>query len=124
MSHSRDSKNFVNCKDCVHFDNESLDNHPCDNCHGGINFELNIRPQGIWTHSSDHPDTLICSICDFGFDMWKYEPSDLKFCPHCGSKMIGDGSFKSKVEYLMKDLGITSERAIEIINIISSYPLT
>lgn len=40
---------------------------------------------GRWETNSDRPDTLICSICKCGFDMWKHDPHN--YCPNCGSKM-------------------------------------
>lgn len=40
---------------------------------------------GQWETNSDRPDTLICSICKCGFDMWKHDPYN--YCPNCGSKM-------------------------------------
>lgn len=40
---------------------------------------------GWWETNSDRPDTLICSVCKCGFDMWKHDPHN--FCPHCGAKM-------------------------------------
>ena len=40
---------------------------------------------GQWETSSDRPDSLICSVCKCGFDMWKHDPHN--FCPNCGSKM-------------------------------------
>lgn len=43
---------------------------------------------GRWETSSDRPDTLICSVCKCGFDMWKHDPHN--YCPNCGAKMIGD----------------------------------
>lgn len=43
---------------------------------------------GRWETNSDRPDTLICSICKCGFDMWKHDPHN--FCPNCGAKMDGD----------------------------------
>ena len=42
---------------------------------------------GQWETSSDRPDSLICSVCKCGFDMWKHDPHN--FCPNCGSKMDG-----------------------------------
>lgn len=42
---------------------------------------------GRWETTSDRPDSLICSVCKCGFDMWKHDP--LNFCPNCGSKMDG-----------------------------------
>ena len=43
---------------------------------------------GRWETNSDRPDTLICSICKCGFDMWKHDPHN--FCPNCGAKMDGE----------------------------------
>ena len=40
---------------------------------------------GRWETNSDRPDSLICSVCKFGFDMWKHDPHN--FCPNCGAKM-------------------------------------
>lgn len=64
--------------------------HYCQACKDRVvNFlkgESKIR-HGKWTMDSDRPDTLICSVCDTGFDVWKHECDDFKFCPHCGAKM-------------------------------------
>ena len=38
-----------------------------------------------WETNSDRPDSLICSVCKCGFDMWKHDPHN--FCPNCGAKM-------------------------------------
>ena len=40
---------------------------------------------GQWGTHSDRPDSLICSVCNCGFDMWKHEPHN--YCPNCGAKM-------------------------------------
>ena len=48
---------------------------------------VDLVKHGKWLHDSDRPDRLICSVCDAGFDMWYYEPKDLPYCPHCGTKM-------------------------------------
>lgn len=40
---------------------------------------------GRWETNSDRPDTLICSMCKCGFDMWKHDPHN--YCPNCGAKM-------------------------------------
>lgn len=40
---------------------------------------------GRWETNSDRPDTLICSICKCGFDMWKHDPHN--YCPNCCAKM-------------------------------------
>lgn len=50
-----------------------------------------VRPQGEWKHNSDHPDNLICSVCNCEWDMWRYESKELKFCPNCGADMRGGG---------------------------------
>lgn len=42
---------------------------------------------GHWETNSDRPDSLICSVCKCGFDMWKHDPHN--FCPNCGAKMNG-----------------------------------
>lgn len=48
---------------------------------------LDVAPvrHGQWETNSDKPDTLICSVCKCGFDMWKHDPHN--FCPNCGAKM-------------------------------------
>ena len=43
---------------------------------------------GRWETNSDRPDSLICSVCKCGFDMWKHEPHN--YCPNCGAKMDGE----------------------------------
>ena len=40
---------------------------------------------GRWITHSDRPDSLICSVCECGFDMWKHDKHN--FCPNCGTKM-------------------------------------
>ena len=45
---------------------------------------------GRWETNSDRPDTLICSMCKCGFDMWKHDPHN--YCPNCGAKMDGDSN--------------------------------
>lgn len=42
---------------------------------------------GSWGTHSDRPDSLICSVCKCGFDMWKHDPHN--YCPNCGAKMDG-----------------------------------
>lgn len=42
---------------------------------------------GRWAMHSDRPDTLICSICDHAFDVWKHDIDRMHYCPNCGSKM-------------------------------------
>ena len=43
---------------------------------------------GRWGTHSDRPDSLICSVCNCGFDMWKHDPHN--YCPNCGAKMEGE----------------------------------
>ena len=45
---------------------------------------------GRWGTHSDRPDSLICSVCNCGFDMWKHDPHN--YCPNCGAKMDGGDS--------------------------------
>ena len=45
---------------------------------------------GSWGTHSDRPDSLICSVCKCGFDMWKHDPHN--YCPNCGAKMDGGDS--------------------------------
>lgn len=49
----------------------------------------NVAPvvHGKWLTHSDRPDSLICSVCECGFDMWKHDKHN--FCPNCGAKMDG-----------------------------------
>ena len=42
---------------------------------------------GRWGTHSDRPDSLICSVCNCGFDMWKHDLHN--YCPNCGAKMDG-----------------------------------
>ena len=42
---------------------------------------------GRWETNSDRPDSLICSVCKCGFDMWKHDLHN--YCPNCGSKVDG-----------------------------------
>ena len=44
---------------------------------------------GRWGTHSDRPDSLICSVCNCGFDMWKHDPHN--YCPNCGCKMDLEG---------------------------------
>ena len=48
---------------------------------------VEARPQGKWLHNSDRPDNWICSVCNCGWDMWRYESKELKYCPNCGAEM-------------------------------------
>ncbi len=44
---------------------------------------------GRWITSSERPDKLICSVCNCGFDTWKYDQHN--YCPNCGAKMDLEG---------------------------------
>lgn len=58
-----------------------------------------VKPvvHGHWETNSDRPDTLICSVCKCGFDMWKHDPHN--FCSNCGANLDiqdrGDNDAKS-----------------------------
>ena len=54
-----------------------------------INPSADVAPMlhGRWGTHSDRPDSLICSVCNYGFDMWKHDPHN--YCPNCGAKMDG-----------------------------------
>lgn len=72
------------CKFCKHCGDDDY----CSDCHSSHSlFEYHERPQGKWLHNSDHPDNWICSACNCGWDMWRYESKELKYCPNCGAKM-------------------------------------
>lgn len=45
--------------------------------------------RGKWIMNSDRPDMLICTVCSAGFDVWKHESKNFKFCPNCGADMRG-----------------------------------
>ena len=49
--------------------------------------KIGLQPvvHGRWETNSDRPDSLICSVCKCGFDMWKHDPHN--YCPNCGAKM-------------------------------------
>ena len=47
--------------------------------------DVAIVRHGRWETNSDRPDSLICSVCKCGFDMWKHDPHN--YCPNCGAKM-------------------------------------
>lgn len=51
------------------------------------NYIVDVAPMrhGRWETNSDRPDSLICSVCKRGFDMWKHDPHN--YCPNCGAKM-------------------------------------
>ena len=48
-----------------------------------------VRGVGEWEMRSDRPDTLICSICYAGFDVWKWDQRRMHYCPRCGARMKG-----------------------------------
>lgn len=64
------------------YDGEFVDKYSIDNLP-----TIDAVPvrHGQWETNSDRPDTLICSVCKCGFDMWKHDPHN--FCPNCGAKM-------------------------------------
>ena len=83
------------CGDCFHAElcekSEMLIGFSRDNpayCSMFLN-SADVAPvrHGRWGTHSDRPDSLICSVCNCGFDMWKHDPHD--YCPNCGAKMDG-----------------------------------
>ncbi len=56
---------------------------------------------GRWETNSDRPDTLICSMCKCGFDMWKHDPHN--YCPNCGAKMDGAQTTMGNMAMVPKD---------------------
>ena len=77
------------CKVCGHwFVKIKPQEELCDKCESAL-YRLSgyVAPvvHGRWETNSDRPDTLICSVCKCGFDMWKHDPHN--FCPNCGAKM-------------------------------------
>lgn len=53
-----------------------------------------VRPvvRGRWIFDSDRPDTLVCTVCDHAFDVWKWDHKWMHFCPNCGADMRADGT--------------------------------
>lgn len=52
----------------------------------------NVAPvvHGYWYTSSDVPDTLFCSNCKCGYDMWKHDAHN--YCPNCGALLDLEGN--------------------------------
>lgn len=77
------------CKVCGHwFAKIKPHEELCDKCESAL-YRLSgyVAPvvHGRWGTHSDRPDSLICSVCNCGFDMWKHDPHN--YCPNCGAKM-------------------------------------
>ena len=77
------------CKVCGHwFVKIKPQEELCDKCESAL-YRLSgyVAPvvHGRWETNSDRPDSLICSVCKCGFDMWKHDPHN--YCPNCGAKM-------------------------------------
>lgn len=75
-----DSYHGVRCRACWVDDTlDYIDSEPA----------ADVAPvrHGRWGTHSDRPDSLICSVCNCGFDMWKHDPHN--YCPNCGAKMDG-----------------------------------
>ena len=79
-----DSYHGVRCRACWVDDTlDYIDSEPA----------ADVAPvrHGRWITHSDRPDSLICSVCECGFDMWKHDQHN--YCPNCGAKMDGgDGN--------------------------------
>ena len=77
------------CKVCGHwFVKVKPQEELCDKCESAL-YRLSgyVAPvvHGRWETNSDRPDSLICSVCKCGFDMWKHDLHN--YCPNCGAKM-------------------------------------
>lgn len=77
------------CKVCGHwFVKIKPQEELCEKCKSAL-YRLSgyVAPvrHGYWETNSDRPDSLICSVCNCGFDMWKHDPHN--YCPNCGAKM-------------------------------------
>ena len=83
--------NSPNCKGCNIKTLEMMLNNGKFDClmneNRCINPAADVAPvvHGRWETNSDRPDSLICSVCKCGFDMWKHDPHN--YCPSCGAKM-------------------------------------
>ena len=77
------------CKVCGHwFVKIKPQEELCDKCESALcRLSGYVAPvvHGRWETNSDRPDSLICSVCKCGFDMWKHDPHN--YCPNCGAKM-------------------------------------
>ena len=62
----------------------------------GIIADVEPARHGRWETNSDRPDSLICSVCKCGFDMWKHDPHN--YCPNCGADMRGEEVGNAKME--------------------------
>ena len=72
------------------FDNPNIEKI-CEGMQDVVNIHtIEAEPvrHGRWETNSDRPDSLICSICKCGFDMWKHDPHN--YCPSCGADMRGE----------------------------------
>ena len=76
---------FKSCRYC--FDGNCTKMVEYDRCEYR-EYKDSLQVHGHWETNSDRPDSLICSVCKCGFDMWKHDPHN--FCPNCGAKMDGE----------------------------------
>lgn len=84
------------CSECQ-FETYDGAEEPCINCVKTYNEKPSeftpatdeVRGVGKWEMHSDRPDTLICSICYAGFDVWKWDQRRMHYCPRCGARMKG-----------------------------------
>ena len=75
---------FKSCRYC--FDGNCTKRVEYDRCEYRA-YKDSLQVHGQWETSSDRPDSLICSVCKCGFDMWKHDPHN--YCPNCGARMYG-----------------------------------
>ena len=52
----------------------------------GVPYKQDERPKGKWITHSDYPDRLICSNCNYKYDVW-FVNNGTNYCPHCGARM-------------------------------------
>lgn len=75
---------FKSCRYC--FDGNCTKKVEYDRCEYR-EYKNSLRVHGQWETNSDRPDSLICSVCKCGFDMWKHDPHN--YCLNCGAIMDG-----------------------------------
>lgn len=77
---------MMTCKDCLHVEVCAYIKPDLPICSDFADrSKYVVREKGEWVTHSDRPDSLICSVCKCGFDMWKHDPHN--YCPNCGADM-------------------------------------
>ena len=101
--------NALRAKVCGWFHRDPQEADDRDDCAAALCMAIDEAPtvaaepvrHARWTMNSDRPDTIICNVCDSGFDVWKHEAKDFQYCPGCGARMdakggLTDGSIEDK----------------------------